>query len=475
MAIENFEGIQQHEESIDIKALFFKFVRYWYLFALTVFVAIVVAFLFNKYTTPVYEVNTTVLVKDDKGSMDPSAMLGGLGLSNNQQNVENEIGILTSFSLSYRAIHELDFEIAYFSDDGLINKEMYQTAPFEVIIDTSVAQAVGLKFNLKFLNSSEYTIEAEGELIRKYNFSKSKWDDSELEKVKWNKTYRFGEFVENEYVSFKIILTDKFELERDLDASYYFIFNDYLSLTAAFRGFEIEPINREASILEIKLKNNNTKKAVNFLNMLTSVYLQRSLDQKNQIASNTIQFIDNQLGVIADTLTAAENDLQTFQSANEVMDMSFQTQQVFEYIQDLQKEKAVLEVKSRYYNNLKNYIQKNSEKIDQLVAPSAMGIEDPVLNALVGQLIELFSKKAETLLYSTEKSPSIISINTQIRSTQSAILGNIGNIIDNSDEMLTDINSRIEKITKRASFLPVTQRELISFQRQFDIANNIYT
>jgi len=139
--------------------------------------------------------------------------------------------------------------------------------------------------------------------------------------------------------------------------------------------------------------------------MLTAVYLQRSLDQKNQIASNTINFIDQQLDVISDTLTVAETDLQNFQSDNEVMDLSFQAQQVYEYIQDLQKQKAELEVKSRYYHNLKNYIKKNSEKIDQLVAPSAMGIEDPVLNALVSQLISLYSKKSEILLYSTEKKP----------------------------------------------------------------------
>ncbi len=73
--------------------------------------------------------------------------------------------------------------------------------------------------------------------------------------------------------------------------------------------------------------------------MLTSVYLQRSLDQKNQIASNTIRFIDSQLAVIADTLSSAETDLQDFQSANEVMDMSFQAQQVFEYIQDMHVQK----------------------------------------------------------------------------------------------------------------------------------------
>ena len=170
MAADNFEGFQQQEESIDIKALFFKFVRYWYLFALTVFVAIVVAFLFNKYTSPVYEVNTTVLVKDDKGgALSAASMLGGLGLSNTQQNVENEIGILSSFSLTYRAIRELDFEVSYFIDEGLINTEMYPSAPFEVIMDTSVSQAVGLKFKIKFLDNSKYAIEADGELIRKYN------------------------------------------------------------------------------------------------------------------------------------------------------------------------------------------------------------------------------------------------------------------------------------------------------------------
>jgi uncharacterized protein involved in exopolysaccharide biosynthesis len=63
------------EESIDIKSLFFKFFRYWYFFALTIFVSLLVAFLFNKYTKPVYEVKTTVLVKEDKASQ---GLLGGI-------------------------------------------------------------------------------------------------------------------------------------------------------------------------------------------------------------------------------------------------------------------------------------------------------------------------------------------------------------------------------------------------------------
>ena len=66
MTTEPLEGIQLQEESVDFKVLIFKFVKHWYLFVLTVFIAIVVAFLFNNYTAPVYEVDTTLLIKQDQ-------------------------------------------------------------------------------------------------------------------------------------------------------------------------------------------------------------------------------------------------------------------------------------------------------------------------------------------------------------------------------------------------------------------------
>lgn len=114
----------------------------------------------------------------------------------------------------------------------------------------------------------------------------------------------------------------KIDPEEDIENTYQFEFNDYFSLAENFGGFEIEPINREASILEIKIKGNNTQKSVDFLNMLTSVYLQQSLEKKNIIATNTIRFIDNQLGVIRDTLELAEMNLQEFQSSRDFMDRS---------------------------------------------------------------------------------------------------------------------------------------------------------
>ena len=240
-------------------------------------------------------------------------------------------------------------------------------------------------------------------------------------------------------------------------------------------GIKIEPINREASILKLTLKSNSLPKAVDYLNMLTKQYLARNLAVKNMIAENTIKFIDNQLGIISDSLKTAELNLQKFRSKNEVMDISFQSQQVFQYMGDMEKQRAELLVKSQYYNNLKDYIKKNETNLNNLVAPSAMGIEDPALNALVAQLIELFNKKAGVLLYSTEKSPSVITINSQILSTKRAIVENVTNIIKNSNEAIADINRQIRKISLRLNELPITQRQLFNFERKFKLADNIYT
>ena len=107
----NLQNIDQKEEPVDYKALFFKFYRFWYFFALTIFVALVIAFLFNKYSKPIYEAKTTVLIKDDKSS---AQNLIGIGFMNSQQNLENEIGILQSYTLTERAVRELNFYISYF-------------------------------------------------------------------------------------------------------------------------------------------------------------------------------------------------------------------------------------------------------------------------------------------------------------------------------------------------------------------------
>lgn len=405
--------LSTQEESIDIKLLFIKFFRYWYFFALTIFVALVIAFLFNKYTKPVYEVKTTVLIKDDKAGQN----LIGLGIVNNQQNLQNEMGVINSYAMASRTIDNLNFEVSYFKEDNFITSELYKTSPFEVIMDTAHVQPTNVKFSISILSNSAYQLMLQAENASLYSFGKRTELSTVDEPIVINQTYKFGEEVESKLFKFTIYLTEHFDKEA-INQNLSFVFNDYKSLITTFRSTKLEPINREASIIEISIKGGNTEKLSDYLNELTSQYLLRGMEKKNQIAENTIRFINSELIDITDSLTYTEGELQDFRVSNEFMDMDFKSAQVFESMKQYQDQKAQLIVKAKYYRNLQDYLKKNQENIDDIVIPSSMGIEDPLLTQLISGMADLYAQRATILYNSSEKNPQVAAIDQRIRTTK---------------------------------------------------------
>ncbi len=367
--MENYIKEMNQEESIDFKQLFFKFYRYWYFFIITIFIAMIIAFLFNKYTEPVYKVSTTVMVKDDKTGFDPQALLG-LGNLKSNQNLNNEIGVLKSRSLVNRAIRALDCRVSYFLEDNFVTRELYTQSPFTVVFDTAFPQPAGLRFNLKILPENQYSLSTEGEAAFLYSFSNNRQLEDISKQVAISGTFGFGQEIKGRYHNFKIILNPNYVPKEHLGKNMFFMFNKTEDLARQFMDYTIEPINREASIVEISMRSNNMHKAADFLNMLTTAYLQRSLEKKNQIATNTINFIDDQLLGISDSLQMAEMNLQQFRTTNEVMNLDFQSQQVFTMMRDLEERKAELIVKNEYYLYLQNYLRNNEDNIDGLTVPS---------------------------------------------------------------------------------------------------------
>ncbi len=471
----NYNEMQQ-EQSVDIKALYYKFLSYWYLFFITIVLVMLIAFLFNKYTEPVYKVKTTVLITEDKGGLNDAQSLLGFGNITNTQKLQNQIGILKSRSLVSRTLKSLDFNISYFKEDNFVTSEVYNESPFNVTIDTSHGQPVGnVKFFVTILSDNEFRLEAEGQDLSLYNYNTYKESDKKVASIKYDKKHRFGEQVSTSGFAFRIEKTPKYNLKTSESQRYYFVFNSLNAMISQFSGYEIEPINKEASIVEISLKGNNSQKAVDFLNRLTMEYIRQGLEKKNQIAINTILFIDGQLGEIRDSLTTNENVLQNFRTTNQIMNLDAQSQQVYTSITELEKEKAVLLVKAKYYNNLKSYIQKNEDDINGIVVPSSMGIDDPVLTQILTELQGLYSEKSERLISTKPNNPMVMAINQKIANTKMALTESITNIVKTSDISIKDIDSRIDQLSGFFRNLPATQRQLLGIERKYKLNDAIYT
>jgi len=81
---------------IDLGAVLKRYLYHWPLFVLGLLIAGGIAYTYLNVTNPVYEVNATILVKDEKKSPEEKAALPELEQTTSPKNAEAEIEIVRS-------------------------------------------------------------------------------------------------------------------------------------------------------------------------------------------------------------------------------------------------------------------------------------------------------------------------------------------------------------------------------------------
>lgn len=479
----NIPAQQNHDdETIDLGKLFFKFLHNWYWFVLTLIIAVGGAYTYLRYTTPVYQMCTSLLMEDEKSSSPALGGIGadasvfqGLGLMGSMRNIHNQMVILKSTPIVERTINELDFDVSYYSIGRITKAEKYNSTPFEIIWDKDHQQIIDAEFFLTINSDGSLNLSLDKEKARVYNY-KTNSIVTQLEKISFFNKYKAADTIKSDYYSFKILLNKNYI--PNTEAHYSFKFNSPKSLIKKYKNaLEINILNKEASIIQISLKDVNVEKGISFLNKLTEVYQIDNLNKKNENANRTIQFISNQLQNISDSLIFSESRMEEFQSENQLLDVSVQSEQLLEQMRELDKEKVALETQNNYYHYLNDYInQTDIDDTETIIAPSAMGIQDPLLNSLILSLNELINTKAsQTSIRQNSQHPTIIKLNAQIESVKRSLRENVLNIISQSDIALNNLNKRLREIEARVRRLPATERNYINIERKYKINNEIYT
>lgn len=459
------------EQSIDIKNIIYIFLSHWYLFAGGALIALVIGFLINRYTEDVFQSTGTVLIKEDR-SVDPTTIITGASFGNSQ-NMGNEIAILKSYTLVDRVVKKMNIEVTYFEKGRIATKELYKSAPFTVEIDRSVPQTVGLIYEISFLDENNISLKVKADHQKEYDFILCQTISNKAKRIDTIGNYTQGDWIDNGYNRMRIVFNENFDFARDKNRKMMFQINDYASLVRQM-NFSVSPLNKQSSIASVITTGTNRQKIVEFTNALLNEYVNRGLEKKNIVSENTINFIDNELSGIQDSLTTAEIDLQDFRTTNDLMNLDAQTQQVLSSIRALEKEKAEMDVNLKLYKRLQSYIQLQIDDPENLAAPSTMGINDPLINKLVVDLVSLSQAKAVQVITLTEQHPTIIKMDEQILTYKRTLLETINNLVSNTQMSLAEIEKRIGKAETESRNLPHKQRQLIGYQRKFELNQNTY-
>ena len=473
--LQNKPQYNEEEDSINIKVLMIKVVSYWYLFAIGIILALVAGYIYNRYTPNVYQSSASVFIKEDKMGIDPTSMMTGLTFKSNI-NIDNEIGILKSYSLRERTINELEFfNVSYYVKGRVASRELYKSSPFNVELDYDTPQTVGNRYEITFLDKESYLLKSKEGGYGVYDYNKNE-NVGYMAMPDYEGVYRFGEWVDNGYNKFRIILNSNYNptTDKEDNARYSFIVKSRMALIAEMSNLSIVQSTKSSSILNLTIQGYNKQKITDYLNQLLEEYMERSLELKNLVSENTVIFIDEQLIGIQDSLNKAEVDLQVFREGNDFMDLEAQSIETYNRLKDIEKHKSELEINIKYYQNLQRYITKNIDDLNALIVPSAMGIQDQMLNKLVLELVALSSEKSKLMAISKEKNPMVQNVDEQIIQTKKLLLENISNMISNTRMTILELSNQIKSYEEQIKQLPTTQRAYLGYERKFALNDELY-
>ena len=97
----------EKEEKTDFQALFFKYVIHWPWFIASILICMALAFIYLRYQAPVYEVASSVLIKEDdnkKSANNALAAMQDFGMFSMTSNFDNEVEILKSRTLIKKVV-----------------------------------------------------------------------------------------------------------------------------------------------------------------------------------------------------------------------------------------------------------------------------------------------------------------------------------------------------------------------------------
>ena len=458
---------------IDFKALTQKIKSKWYIFVFTLVVTVSLALLYINYTQPVYLVRSAMMLNTEiKTGGQSEKFLKEMELFTPKTEIEDEIGILTSYDLLRTTLNKLDFGISYHEAEDFTTHERYGNFPFTVEIDSSATQLVDVPIYISRTSAKTYVVDISSKNAGTYNFKTGKSADLEgpvdIHAVCFNdKPY------ENQNLKFKVKFNRDFSPIPE-ESAYYFIIHDLNSLAESYlKKLEVKPITRESNIVEMNLKGKVPPKEVIFMNTLMEVYVTSELQKRHQLGLKTIEFIDNQLTNVSEELKQTEGSLESFRSRKNILDISTTAENLTRNLDKLEDEKQGVESKLKFYQSIARALERGSD-LKNVQVPSTFGLEDPLLNDLIMELSRLSQERTQLNYTTKEGNPVAEMVDMKIANHKKALLNNVNNFIDASGVALGDLNRQIQTIKNKIGGLPSSERELVNIQRKFEFNDNVY-
>lgn len=439
--------------AISPRELVLKYLRYLPWLVVSVAIMLLLAYLKLRYEIPIYKANGKLLVKKNsnpysKGNdkFDDIFMMQG---STNSLNDEMEI--IRSRSMAARVVKLLGLQKRY-SNKGNVRSSIVheQDMPFIADIQSIKDSAIGFSATIKIIDEKRFAI----------NNS--------------TKDYFFNQLIDLGTVQIKLIKTN-----RSVQA---FSSNEFIvswvpveSMAAGLSGGVgiAQSGDYNSNVLNISYLSENIKSAIEIVNGFMTEYQKYGLEDKQQIAKNTLSFIDDQLTAVKDDLGGVERNLQSFQEKNRVFAPEQESELFVTELTESNRQLMDNGLKLKVVEYLSNYVADKRNPYRQV--SSTLGIEEPSLTGQVLEFNKLQLERETIIKTTTEANPIVKNLDAGIEKLRSDMVETLGNIRNTYKMALLDINKKHSEANDQIRKLPGKQKQLLEVTRQQKILAELYS
>lgn len=444
----------KNDQGLNIVDLFMYLASQWKWFLLSILICGGIAW-YNYARAPlVYFRSATVIIKD------PSNKASTSGLDRfdnfiNKVNVANEILQFRSKKLMREVVQRVHADVSYQIKDGLRSNELYNESPVLVSLPDALPEQ-SFSFTMTLKDAKTVTLSDFSGIEAKPSYEVALNDTVAIIEG-MNVVVTATNYLRDSWLNTPIRVQ---KLPVESMVNYY------------KNALGIQQEEEEASILTLALKDSSPARAEDVLNTLTTVYNEEAIKEKNQVAVNTANFINERLIIIERELGNVESNLESFKQRNQIVDIASSAGMYMTESQKYNADAMELETQLRLANFIKDYLTDPSKETDLI--PSNTGISDMNIENQISLYNAAKLKRDHLIDDSSVNNPVVQELNNSLRAMKQSIIRAVDNMIVSLNVKRNDAQNREMRAQDRVTAIPTKERQMLSIERQQKIKEALY-
>lgn len=444
----------KNDQGLNIVDLFMYLASQWKWFLLSILICGGIAW-YNYARAPlVYFRSATVIIKD------PSNKASTSGLDRfdnfiNKVNVANEILQFRSKKLMREVVQRVHADVSYQIKDGLRSNELYNESPVLVSLPDALPEQ-SFSFTMTLKDAKTVTLSDFSGIEAKPSYEVALNDTVAIAQG-MNVVVTATNYLRDSWLNTPIRVQ---KLPVESMVNYY------------KNALGIQQEEEEASILTLALKDSSPARAEDVLNTLITVYNEEAIKEKNQVAVNTANFINERLIIIERELGNVESNLESFKQRNQIVDIASSAGMYMTESQKYNADAMELETQLRLANFIKDYLTDPGKETDLI--PSNTGISDMNIENQISLYNAAKLKRDHLIDDSSVNNPVVQELNNSLRAMKQSIIRAVDNMIVSLNVKRNDAQNREMRAQDRVTAIPTKERQMLSIERQQKIKEALY-